>query len=182
MTGSPFSLSSAAVSFSFRVGDSLIDLASWLRLIRLFLPVQVSQRRRVKSLASTLRLDGSRIALRFERGAWQDAQASSRSIDTIRHGRILDWICTIINEHSRRARGCSKAANPGSFQRREISRKGAKTQRSPWQGGCAPLAQMGSAEEMASFCVGLSGFLWFGLGVEDGFVRRVLDGRRVPGS
>ena len=28
MTGSPFSRSRAAVSFSFRVGDSLIDLAS----------------------------------------------------------------------------------------------------------------------------------------------------------
>ena len=32
MTGSPFSLSSAAVSFSFRVGDSLMDRASWLML------------------------------------------------------------------------------------------------------------------------------------------------------
>src|ERR1039458_7505747 len=33
MTGSPFSLSNAAVSFSFRVGDSQMDRASWLRLI-----------------------------------------------------------------------------------------------------------------------------------------------------
>ena len=33
MTGSPLSLSSAAVSFSFRVGDSQMDLASWLTLI-----------------------------------------------------------------------------------------------------------------------------------------------------
>ena len=35
MTGSPFSLSFAAVSLSFRVGEALIDLASWLMLMDL---------------------------------------------------------------------------------------------------------------------------------------------------
>jgi hypothetical protein len=35
MTGSPFSFSNAAVSFNFRVGDSQIDLAIWLKLIEL---------------------------------------------------------------------------------------------------------------------------------------------------
>src|ERR1017187_5839752 len=33
ITGSPFSRSMAAVSFSFRVGDSDMDLASWLKLM-----------------------------------------------------------------------------------------------------------------------------------------------------
>jgi hypothetical protein len=36
MTGSPLSRSRAAVSFSFNVGDSQMDLASWLKLIGLF--------------------------------------------------------------------------------------------------------------------------------------------------
>src|SRR5271169_2440373 len=34
MTGSPFSRRRAAVSFSLRVADSLMERASWLRLIR----------------------------------------------------------------------------------------------------------------------------------------------------
>src|ERR1039458_7288861 len=38
MTGSPLSRSNAAVSFSFRVGDSQMDLASWLKLIGLYSP------------------------------------------------------------------------------------------------------------------------------------------------
>src|SRR5664280_769149 len=33
ITGSPLSRSNAAVSFSFRVGDSDMDLASWLKLM-----------------------------------------------------------------------------------------------------------------------------------------------------
>src|SRR5271157_1496840 len=33
ITGSPLSRSKAAVSFSFRVGDSEMDLASWLKLM-----------------------------------------------------------------------------------------------------------------------------------------------------
>src|ERR1035441_10651591 len=35
MTGSPFSFNNAAVSFSFNVGDSQMDLAIWLKLIGL---------------------------------------------------------------------------------------------------------------------------------------------------
>jgi hypothetical protein len=38
MTGSPLSRSMAAVSFSLRVGDSLMDLASWLKLMGVSLP------------------------------------------------------------------------------------------------------------------------------------------------
>jgi hypothetical protein len=33
ITGSPLSRSNAAVSFSFRVGDSEMDLANWLKLM-----------------------------------------------------------------------------------------------------------------------------------------------------
>ncbi len=39
MTGSPFSRSFAAVSLSFRVGEALMDLASWLTLMALVLSV-----------------------------------------------------------------------------------------------------------------------------------------------
>src|ERR1035441_5211916 len=42
LTGSPFSRSSAAVSFSLSVGDSEIDLASWLRLMAFSLQIDWS--------------------------------------------------------------------------------------------------------------------------------------------
>src|ERR1019366_3228376 len=41
ITGSPLSRSSAAVSFSFRVGDSDMDLASWLKLMPYFHPSNI---------------------------------------------------------------------------------------------------------------------------------------------
>ena len=44
ITGSPFSLSKAAVSLSFKVGDSEIHFASWLKLIALVLRIDWSRR------------------------------------------------------------------------------------------------------------------------------------------
>src|ERR1035438_496048 len=44
MTGSPFSRSNAAVSFSLSVGDSQMDLASWLKLMASVLWVECSPR------------------------------------------------------------------------------------------------------------------------------------------
>src|SRR5512140_3673857 len=115
MTGSPFSLSSAAVSFSFRVGDSLIDLASWLRLIPYSFQFRFQGRlQRGVALTLELRVSRGRIGSRAKDGCglerltahWgglRDVPAFGRRIDTIRHGRLLVGICTIINYRTGKA-------------------------------------------------------------------------------
>src|SRR5208337_3629201 len=54
ITGSPLSRSSAAVSFSLRVGDSEMDFASWLRLMPYYILQIYSDSRLILLEGSTL--------------------------------------------------------------------------------------------------------------------------------
>src|ERR1019366_6372046 len=65
ITGSPFSRSMAAVSFSLRVGDSDMDLASWLKLMRVSQP---SLDTRIPGCATGLGIRSTTVYKKFTGG------------------------------------------------------------------------------------------------------------------